>query len=297
MFNLTIVCYVFLAGIGSGAYVIAAVFSVIGRRSTRDSLREYRIITRGAFWLGPLLVAFGTVFLVFDLAVPERAFTIFLSPKLTILGFGAWSLLLFCLLAGLSLFLHSVERVDVSTLLLRVVEVLTLLAALAVMVYTGVLVSSMPAVPFLHTPLLVVLFVVSSLSGGAALITLYGFFNQQRKSMRYGLRIISRIDLILIALELVALAALLAQKYLEVGVARETVLSVLFGEDLLAFWIGVVLLGILLPVALGAISRKTPQPQSAVTWAVSATALLIGAFALRYCLITGGVHMPVEVVL
>lgn len=297
MFNSFIVCYLFLAGMGSGAYTIAAAFSIFGQHSSRGDLREYCNITRGALFLGPLSAAFGVVFLIFDLGAPERAFSIFLTPKTTILNVGAWSILLFCLLAGLLLFLHNAEWASIAKPLLRTIEILTLLAALAVMIYTGVLVSSFPGVPFLHSPLVVALFAASSLSSGVALITLYGFFNQQKKSMRYGLRIISCIDFVLIALEALVLVVLFTQKYLESDVARESVVNVLFGEELLVFWIGVVFLGMGLPVALGGISSLSPQPQSAVTWALSATAILIGAVALRYCLLAGGLRIPVELLL
>lgn len=296
MFSLFIICYLFLAGTGSGAYAIAALFAVFGHRSIRDGVREYRVITKCGFWLGPLLVAFGAVLLVFDLGSPERAFTIFLTPKLTILSFGAWAVLLFCLLAGLSFFLHNTERTTIAVPLLRVVEAFTFLTALAVMIYTGVLVSSMPNVPLLHSPLIIALFIISSFSSGAALITLYGFLNQHRKSMRYGLRIISRIDLVCIMLEVVVIAALFAQKYFESDIARNSVRNILLGENLPVFWFGVVFLGLMLPVILWLASRKTAQPQSSVTWALSAAALLIGAFALRYCLISGGLYVPVELI-
>jgi formate-dependent nitrite reductase membrane component NrfD len=294
VFSLFIICYLFFAGAGSGAYALAAVFSFYGRHTARDDLREYRTITRGGFWLGPLLVAFGAVFLIFDLGSPERAFTVFLTPKLTILSFGSWALVSFCLLAGISLLLHNAEQAAAQTVpkpLLRLIEVLTLLAALCVMAYTGVLVSSFPAVPFLHTPLVIVLFVLSSFSTGAAVITLYGFFNQQRKSMRYGLRIIPRIDLAFIVLEVVVLGAMLALKYVESSLARDSVYAMVMGEGFLGFWVGIVLLGILLPVGLGCVSRRSPRAISAATWAVSATAILVSGFALRYCLIIGGLHV------
>lgn len=297
MFNMYIVWYLFLAGTGSGAYALAALFSFIGRRFNRDDLREYRIISGGGFWLGPLLVAFSAVFLIFDLGSPEKAISIFLTPKLSILNVGSWALLLFCLLACFSLFLHTSERVEVARSVLSVVEVLTLLAALAVMTYTGVLVSSFKAVPFLYSPLVIILFIISSFSAGAAIITLYGFFNQHRKAMRYGLPVISRIDVACIAFEVIVLTGLFIQKTIESEIAQSSVQNILFGEGFLVFWVCLVGLGIALPVILTFISRKTPQPISAVTWAISAMAILVGSFALRYCLLIGGLRLPVEVLL
>lgn len=293
MFSMFIVCYLFLAGAGSGAYTIAAVFSILGRYIARDDLREYRIITRGGFWLGPLLVGFGVVFLILDLGFPERAFSIFLSPRLSILGVGSWAILLFYLFSFLSLFFHNSSRFKVAKAVLRIVDTLALLCAVAVMVYTGVFVSSIKAVRFLYSVFTPILFVVSSLSSGAAVITLYGFFNQHKKSMHYGLRIISFIDALLIFFEVLALLLLFIQKYLESGLARESLMNILFGEGLAVFWFGVIIIGVLLPLALGLIARSTPQPVSAVTWALSSVGILVGAFALRCCLICFSLNVQI----
>jgi formate-dependent nitrite reductase membrane component NrfD len=107
--------------------------------------------------------------------------------------------------------------------------------------------------------------------------------------MRYGLRLIPTIDLALILLEVVALAALIVQKLLESELARTSALSMVFGEGMLYFWFGIIFLGVLLPAALSFLThRSRPEP---VMWAVSSTAILTSGLALRYCLILGGLHV------
>jgi formate-dependent nitrite reductase membrane component NrfD len=106
MFSLYIVWYLFLAGAGSGAYVLAATFSLITEQSQSESVREYRGITQGGFYLGPLLVLLGAVFLIFDLGSPEKAYRLFLSTELTYLTFGSWAVLLFCLSSVTLVLLH-----------------------------------------------------------------------------------------------------------------------------------------------------------------------------------------------
>jgi formate-dependent nitrite reductase membrane component NrfD len=278
-----------LAGAGSGAYVLASVFSLIGGRTQSDSVREYREITRGGFYLGPLLVMLGAVFLVFDLGSPEKAYRIFLSAKFTYLTFGSWVVLLFCLFSTALAFLRSMA--DITRLprpLFKTLELLSLVFACSVMTYTGIFISSMPAIPFLNTPIVVVLLIISSLATGSALITLYGFFNQQRKSMFFGLRVIPRIDFALIILEIFVLVGLIVTKNLESEVARKSANVMLFGDDFLLFWFGVVFLGAIVPVVAGLLSHHSLHM---VNQAISSMAILLGGFALRYCLIAAGLHV------
>jgi formate-dependent nitrite reductase membrane component NrfD len=289
LFSLYIVWYLFLAGAGSGAYVIASIFSYIGGRTQIESVREYREITRGGFYLGPLLVMLGAVFLVFDLGSPEKAYRLFLSAKFTYLTFGSWAVLLFCLFStALALLRSRADFVRPSRLVFKTLELFALLFAIGIMVYTGMFISSMPSVPFLNTPLVIVLLVISSLATGSALITLYGFFNQQRKSMFFGLKIIPRIDLALILLEVLILGALVVIKYFEGGVAYKSVHVMLFGNEFLLFWIGVIFLGVLVPLIASFLNHQSPHM---VNQAISSTAILLGGLALRYCLIMAGLHV------
>jgi polysulfide reductase chain C len=282
------VWYLFLSGAGSGAYALAVFFGLGNRTAQHGYINEYREITRGGFYLGPILVMLGTVFLIFDLGSPAKAYTLFLSAKFTYLTFGSWAVLLFCLFsAGLAL-IQSGIFIKLPRPVFKALEILSLLLALCVMVYTGVFISSMPSVPFLNTPLITILFVISSLSAGAAVITLYGFFNQQRKSMLVGLKIIPRIDLVLILFEIAVLVALFLFKYFEGGVASKSVDVLLLGGGRYVFWIGVVLIGIIVPLIAGMLIQKSLHM---VNQAVSSSALLIGSLALRYSLIFAGLHV------
>jgi formate-dependent nitrite reductase membrane component NrfD len=288
MFSLYIVWYLFLAGAGSGAYVLAACFGFAGGRSQAKSMREYREVTRGGFYLGPLLVVFGAVFLIFDLGSPEKAYRLFLSTKFTYLTFGSWVVLVFCLLATALALLRSTDRVKLPRAVFKALELLAAACALGIMAYTGLFLSSMPSIPFLNSPLIVVLLIVSSLATGSALIALYGFFNQQRKSMFFGSRVIMRIDLVLILIETLILTALIVMSCFGGGLGAASVEVLLAGAGAYAFWLGVVLLGLVVPCFAGMLNR---QPSHMVNQAISSTAILLGGLALRYALITAGLHV------
>jgi formate-dependent nitrite reductase membrane component NrfD len=288
VYSLFIVWYLFLAGMGSGAYVLAAIFGFAGGRSRAKGLREYREITRGGFYLGPLLVMFGAVFLIFDLGSPEKAYRLFLSTRFTYLTFGSWVVLVFCLLAAALALLRSTDRVRLPRPVFKTLELIAATCALGIMGYTGLFLSSMPSIPFLNSPLIVVLLIVSSLATGSALIALYGFFNQQRKSMFFGSRIIVRIDLVLIFIEILILAALIVASCFGGDLSAASVGVLLAGAGAPAFWFGVVLLGLAVPCVVGMLGR---QSSHMVNQAISSTAVLLGGLALRYALITAGLHV------
>jgi formate-dependent nitrite reductase membrane component NrfD len=117
---------------------------------------------------------------------------------------------------------------------------------------------------------------------------LYGFLNQQKKAMRYGLRIIPQIDLLFIVLEALTLIAFIILKLLESDVAHKSALYLLFGEPSVIFWFGVVVLGIISPLVISFFSRLSAQ---SAKWAIDSLAILIGGLALRYALITAGLHL------
>lgn len=293
MFSLAIIFYLFLAGTGSGVYVLSAISLIAARTSRQKDFRENQKITKGGFWLGPLIVAAGAVFLIFDLGSPEKAYLIFFSPRLSVLGFGTWALVLFCLMAPLTFFLRSSANLSVPQVVQNIVEALTLIAALAIMIYAGVFVSSMPALPLLNTPLTMMLLIASSFSAGAALTTLYGLFNQHKKAMNYGLRSLPLLDVVLIVLEIALLATLLLTKYFEGGLAQYSVMQMLFGSGMKAFWLGVVLCGVLAPLSLAIFIERQRERSSFLAYTFNAAGTLLGCFALRYSLVTCGFHVSV----
>jgi formate-dependent nitrite reductase membrane component NrfD len=292
VFSLFIIWYLFIAGAGAGAYAIAATVGIVERASfltSHQAIHEYAQLSRAGFVLAPVLVLFATVFLMADLGAPERAHFIFFNSQPTILTIGAWIVAAFILSSVLLLFIYRVPSFHVSQPLLLIVEFIAAALALGVMVYAGIFVSGIPAIPFLNTPLLTVLFVLSSLSNGVAVITLYGFFNQQHKAICFGLRQVPRIDLFLIVLEVAVLAALLFTMLAsDWQTARESVTQLYAGDWAPLFWFGVLVAGLMLPALLGIFDLRYHQPALP---AFSAVLLLVGGFSLRYCLLAVGTHV------
>ncbi len=288
MYSLYIVWYIFLAGIGSGAYAVASIFGFAGRFSHKPHIQEYGRLAEGGFILGPILVAVGAVFLLFDLNVPARAYLALLSGTPTVLTVGVWLIVLFCPISATLLFARLHHSFSIRRAVETILQIIASILAIGLMTYTGVFLACLPSVPFHHNWLLVLLFILSSFATGLALIALYGFLNQHKKAMIYSLALIPKIDLLFIVLELLTLGAFVWSSLLGDGATRYSLDLLLFGVNAPLFWVGTVAVGLVVPMLLSIWSLKQEQLN---VIAVNSLLVILGAFFLRYCLIESGIHI------
>jgi formate-dependent nitrite reductase membrane component NrfD len=129
-----------------------------------------------------------------------------------------------------------------------------LLLGLGVCIYTGILLGSMRPRGFWNTPALPVLFLVSGLSTGVALQSLLKGFWPYAGGEDAAVAVhgsLASADLILIVLELIVLLVYVLMMRTTAGLAAaQTAARWLTGTDALAFWGGVIGLGLLLPFVL-----------------------------------------------
>lgn len=302
MFSSYITWYLFLAGAGSGAFAICAALDLADEAGARWPQR-FRGVTRIGFLAGPIIVALSLLFLVFDLGSPERAFTIFTNGQPSMLTFGAWMILLFVLCGGCHFALGYLVEADVAPGLSVGIEVVGLLAACAVMTYTGLFLSDMQGIPFYHTWLLPVLFVLSSLSTGTAVVILGAFLSQEQKNVPVGLFALPRIDAILIVGECAALAAFVGLALStgdgsDAGIvgstASDSARFLLFGDAGSVFWLGLVVVGLGVPLLLE-LGVRSSSPTGSL--AACAICVLVGGFCLRYVVLAAGAHVSEVAVL
>ncbi|MFR0868099.1 MAG: NrfD/PsrC family molybdoenzyme membrane anchor subunit [Adlercreutzia sp.] len=177
--------YLFLAGAGGGAFLLGSFVDFALRVSNRSCARASAVTDAGLL-AGPVLVALGTVFLTLDLGA-DQAFRLFLTPSGSLLSAGAWALALFCATAFAAFLMGFADDGPGLRVAETVVSVFAALLALFVVLYAGVFLSLYPAVPFLNSPLVPIVFVASALATGAAVLTIIGFF-RFRAMKRSGFR-------------------------------------------------------------------------------------------------------------
>ena len=284
--------YLFLGGVGAGAFVLAAILDFANaRRAAGAHAGWYGGVARRGFAASFALLVLGVLCLSFDLGRPDRLFLLFLSPTLSFLTSGAYALALLITCAfALAFLLRSHARKSVAAVR-KALLFAGALISLYVMVYTGLLLRSVNVVPLWDSAFLPVLFVLSSLVSGVACTVLCARLVDNRFSLaRHFERRMATVDAVLLMLEAFAAAAYVASA---IGhpLGLEAVRRLLFGDVSPLFLGGFCVCGLLLPALLDVVVLRGQSRE----WMTFAAALLslAGCFCLRLGLVAAGVHSAV----
>ena len=274
--NWLIISYFFVGGLAGGCYFLAVLIDFFGRASDRPLARL------GYYVAFPAVVLSGLLLTV-DLYRPERFWHMLIQshtfrPMLKLyspMSLGSWALLAFGGFAMLSFLASLAEegrlhqpwlvRFRPPGLLGGLLAVMGGVFALFVAAYTGVLLAVTNRPIWSDTPLLGLNFVLSAASTSAALLILLAY----RHYRTPGLAALERFDRMVLILEPIALIALIVS----LGSVARVWLSV-WGVALL---IGVVVVGILLPLVLLWRATDPTMPSTAT----AALLVLIGGFVFR----------------
>ena len=309
MFSSFVVGYLFLGGTGAGACVLLALFGLLAPRNRVSTMgmssrarkpvrlmrapHAYVQLMAPAFTAACAALVVGALFLMLDLGSVEKALLLFAFPTPTYLTFGAYAL---ALLMAVSLLLSHAWWSGGSRWRYGAVQALhacALVVGIVVMVYTGLLLADMPAVPFWHTAWVPVLFALSAFSCGCALVLACAGFTGALDRFASLFRRVACLDEILLALEASALVARvvvgMSNPY---EVAGSAVDSLLAGGYAGAFVGGVLCLGVCFPLVLEVGSQLLKARSTAFALVVS-SAVLAGGLMLRYCIVAVGAHPEV----
>ena len=167
-----------------------------------------------------------------------------------------------------------------------VFKVLAGIMAFAVATYTGIILMTIKGVPFWNSPLIPLLFVLCGILGGFGLSVVIALNSSQVNiaAAETGSR------------WLLIINALLVVIYLWRAANRETtgkqsVLEQIRGSVAPVFWIGVVALGIIIPLII-VFSSYFIGESSALLLVTGVLCEIVGGLALRYCILKGGAYTP-----
>jgi formate-dependent nitrite reductase membrane component NrfD len=168
-----IAAYLFLGGVGGGAYTIAAINSFLGA--------SLALSTTVGLWIGFPALLIGSLFLIADLGSPARAIFAGLKPRTSWIARGTWIITAFMILSFLHLVLHrftSVGGTAGGRLVIDIIAVAGIVFAIGTMAYTGILLGVSKGIPFWRSGVVPVVFVISAMVTGHFAImlgmTLYG---------------------------------------------------------------------------------------------------------------------------
>ena len=242
-------------------------------------------------------LAVGAFMLLIDLGRASAVSLLALNPTFTYLTFGFWALVLsIALTFGLAL-IWFVPSMHMHYRAVRVATWFALAASLVVAVYTGLLLSSMPAVPFWSSPLLPVLFTLSALSCGCAIVLACARINDLLSVFASVARRVARFDMLALVLEAAAAAALLVMAcFHPYDVAASAVAQLLSGSSGVLFLLGFVVVGIVVPLVLESLLVHV-RAYAAIVVPIAAACVLVGGCVLRYCIVSVGAHPEVWTVI
>ena len=151
-----IAAYLFLGGVGAGAYTVAAVNGFMGK--------GLALSTTVGLWIGFPAVLIGTLLLIADLGTPSRAFLAAMKPGSSWIARGTLIISMFMVLSFVHLVLH--RFTDAGPGVINVVAIAGIVFAVGTMAYTGILLGASKGIPFWRTGAVPVVFVISALVTG-----------------------------------------------------------------------------------------------------------------------------------
>jgi protein NrfD len=263
----------FFAGLGGGIMIVSTVADLFFGTGS---------LFLPASFAATVLLAVGANLLVFELGWPFQFHRVFSRQK-AIMTVGAYLLSLLIAVSfvyGTFLFSflpwHAIEG------LRQVVAVIGLLLGLSVVIYTGVLLASMKARPFWHGPALPVLFMVSAISNGIAVQYLLMHVLSSGNDAAAAEGLLSAANIVLLAVGLIVLFIyVLTMRVSAAPPAAQAANAWLKGRQKLAFWGGLVGIGLILPLVLYAVGMNIP-------WILASAGVLIGGIVLRFLIVYSG---------
>lgn len=301
--GLWVAFYIYFIGLSAGSFLISTMIYVFG-------LKRFEPIGRIALWTAFIALSTGLVFILLDLGHMERFWTVFLNRSstsvleweihfynlyLVIMLSELWLLMrrdliragqqpgivgLVCRLLALGSKDLSDESAAKDMRMVKLLGTLGVPVALGVHGGTGAIFAVVKARPYWYTGLFPLIFIVSALASGGALITfIYAYFGRKDKEHSTLAVSLGKMVAGFLALDLIFLASeLLVGLYGNIPDHVAVYRAMMFGPFWYVFWGGQLTLGAFIPLFI--IGNK--RTGNSVGWVGAASALIvIGIIGVR----------------
>ncbi len=316
--GILIVLYPFITGLVAGAFILASLERVFNVSEVKPTYR-LSLLTALAF----LLVA--TLPLLAHLGHPERALEILFTPKfdsaMAMFGFVyAWYLMAVLLLEiwfdyrkdfvllsksakGLKKLFYTIltfgvdnispRSLEIDEKIGRAITIIGIPSAFLLHGYVGFIFGSVKANPWWSTTLMPVIFLMSAMVSGIAMVMLVYMVTQWLRRQPIDLPCVDTIRLYLINIFLIDFSLEMLDLIHRIYTAEESfdIISILMSNNL--FWtqfVVQIILGTLIPISLLAVSflfSANPGIRKKL-YVVASILTLIGIFAMRWNVVVGG---------
>ena len=278
--------YLFLGGVAAGILFFASLYFIMGRE------KKYPAAIKWAPFLTPFLLVIGLGALFLDLNHKAFFWQLYLTFRIeSPMSWGAWILMVITPLSIIwcATWIKELKPswhwkypfLDQWEAYLKkhrlIIAWIMLISAVILGVYTGILLSAFNARPLWNTSILGPLFFASSLSTGAAVIMLMAKSHLERN-------IFSRIDLILIAIEMFLIVHMFMGFQASTQVQIDAANMFLGGAYTEVFWIFVVIIGLLVPAILEILELLGYK----IPIIITSSLILTGGIFLRFVIVYAG---------
>jgi polysulfide reductase chain C len=256
----------FLGGISGGLYLASVVF---------NSLLGMFIAWMAALVMGIVDMA--------HLSKPQRFWRMLLKPRTSWIARGFIFITLFIGCAAIQLALSFWLP---GTAAETAFKVLAGILAFGVAIYSGFVVGFVVGIKLWNSAIVPILFVIAGLTGGLAVLLATSLGDNAIRIM-----VLANIMLVMLVIYAIFIAIYLWVTTYESSAARNSVVQMLRGSIAPFFWIGVILLGVIIPIALLLAVAITTNISIPALIAVIAC-VIVGGVALRYVILRAGMYSP-----
>ncbi|WP_022850882.1 NrfD/PsrC family molybdoenzyme membrane anchor subunit [Limisalsivibrio acetivorans] len=279
-FEWYVAAYLFLAGVGAGAIVAAALADMYDRE-------KYLSFIKAASVIGMPLVSIGIGFLYIDLGQgfwkPWLLILLFANPTSAI----TWGTAILTLFTLFSLVYGAYNLGFIKFSGGNTMRWLLIITGVLTAGYTAVLLGVLKAIPFWHQTALPILFIISATStgiSGAMLVKEVFFKNHDHLGK------IESTHMYLLILEIFLLAGMFLIALQGVPEMKYSAMSLLTGKFALEFWLFLVFGGLLIPAVAFALAEGGKMKISGGKLVLFEVLVLVGGYFLRHLIIHAGVY-------
>lgn len=283
-----VILYLFLGGCGAAALLSTAAWSLVFHRTSSRTFRQtcaFDGLLARLYGIALIAMALGALCLFLDLGQPRLAFLLFTRPTPSLLSVGTFILAAALLVAALLTAAHGLHLSWPPAPVRKALEVLGIIVGLAMLVYTGLYMAWMQAVPLWNNAALPVLLALSSLSSGLSLVLVAVPFGRDWTQVRGWTLGLHRVHRWVLVLEILSLAVFLVLVAFD-PFARPALCMLVDPAAMGSwFWVGFFALGLVVPLAaelLLAGARRTGSLAASELMCVG------GGLILRFCLVLCG---------
>lgn len=283
-----IALYLFLGGLAAGTLFVSALLDI----RSKDA---FKLTSRFGAWAAAIFLVVGVLLLLTELTMPLRGLLMWqsFSNLGSWMALGAWFLfvgIILTVLYAASLTDKLVARFAWLEKLRKPLSYVLLVVSVLIALYTGILLAVLASHPLWNTPLLPVLFTVSALDTGVALVVAYLAMKDERPEAEETRGKLEKATLILIAVEVVVIVALMAMVSSATEVGALSVSLLVSGSLAPVFWVLFVVLGLACPavVAFMALRGKLAGSNGLRISVAGSILCLVGGCALRFLVLLAG---------